>query len=88
MFLLVRVASSEYWFSILVDCVRPLNPNFVCFKINNYDDFTKYGFNGCGTAWGLFKIINFIRIRLFYQFSFDFFFNYIEFIHSYDAQCL
>lgn len=51
MFSLVRVASAEQWWALLVDCAKTVQPDFHCIYIDNYDDFEKYGYNGCGTKY-------------------------------------
>ncbi|KRX06413.1 hypothetical protein PPERSA_05026 [Pseudocohnilembus persalinus] len=52
LFSLIRVASGEQWFQLVGDIVRQQQPNFTCEEINNYEDYQKYGFNGCGTNIG------------------------------------
>ena len=32
----------------IVQASQTLNPKFICFDIQNYEDFQKYGQNGCG----------------------------------------
>lgn len=59
MFSLIRVASSELWYALLVDCVHLRSPDFACIYMNGYDDFIKYGYNGCGTYWAYVYYISF-----------------------------
>ncbi|EGR33537.1 hypothetical protein IMG5_049970 [Ichthyophthirius multifiliis] len=42
-FTLMRVASGEQWFQIAADIIRQQQPNFVCFKIKDYNEYIKYG---------------------------------------------
>jgi hypothetical protein len=49
MFSLIRVASSEEWWQLLVDSAHTQQPDFACVYMNDYDDFVQYGYNGCGT---------------------------------------
>lgn len=50
LFTLFRVVTSESWFLILADTSRTKNElDFVCNEINNFDDYQKFGLNGCGT---------------------------------------
>ncbi|CAD8058415.1 unnamed protein product [Paramecium primaurelia] len=49
MFSLVRVASSELWWELLVDALHTRSPDFACIEIDDYQDFLVYGYNGCGT---------------------------------------
>lgn len=36
MFSLVRVASSELWWELLVDALHTRSPDFACIEIDNY----------------------------------------------------
>lgn len=40
---LARVATGEGWNLLLSDCARKMQPNFVCFDIENYSDYQKHG---------------------------------------------
>lgn len=42
---LIRVMSAEMWFLVVSDVTRERAPNFVCFEINDYEDYAKYGRN-------------------------------------------
>jgi hypothetical protein len=35
-------------FQQISDAAQNMTPNFICQEINTYDDFLKYGRNGCG----------------------------------------
>ncbi|CAD8070112.1 unnamed protein product [Paramecium sonneborni] len=59
MFSLIRVASSEEWWALLIDSVRIRNPDFACIYINNYEEFQLYGYNGCGTHWAYVFYVSF-----------------------------
>ena len=59
MFSLVRVASAEFWWALLVDSVHTQEPNFACIYMDSYEDFVKYGFNGCGTSYAYLFYISF-----------------------------
>lgn len=48
---LLRIATGESWFTFLADSSREIQPNFICYKINDYNDYIKYGLNGCGTKY-------------------------------------
>jgi hypothetical protein len=39
MFSLIRVASSEQWWALLVDSVHLRTPDFACIYIDDYEDF-------------------------------------------------
>lgn len=41
--ILFRVSTGENWDIILNDSVSFQKPNFICFKINNYNDYQLYG---------------------------------------------
>lgn len=47
---LVRIATSELWFKVASDCVRQMNPTFICQEIQDFNDFSQKGFNGCGKS--------------------------------------
>ncbi|CAD8074658.1 unnamed protein product [Paramecium sonneborni] len=59
MFSLVRVASSELWWELLVDALHIQSPDFACIEIETYEDFQKYGYNGCGTKLAYVYFITF-----------------------------
>ena len=40
---LARITTVEEWFSILSDCARKNQPNFICYKITHYGEYQKYG---------------------------------------------
>ena len=42
-FTLLRISTGENWDGVLSDSVAYQRPDFVCFQINNYYDFAKYG---------------------------------------------
>lgn len=42
-FTLLRVSTGENWDGILEDSVAYPRPDFVCYQINNYYDYVKYG---------------------------------------------
>lgn len=48
---MLRISLGEVWYLILSDSSREIAPNFFCFEINNYLDFQKYGYMGCGNNW-------------------------------------
>ena len=64
MFTLCRIATIEQWFFIMADCSRGIQSNFVCFSINSFEDYQKYGQNGCGTPWAYPYIFSFYIIML------------------------
>jgi hypothetical protein len=39
--------------------VKPISPDNVCFEINTYEDFSKYGLNACGDYTGYVFILSF-----------------------------
>ena len=51
LFSLFRVMTAELWFLIVNDCTRERAPNFACIDVRNYDDYMKYGLNGCGSSF-------------------------------------
>jgi len=59
MFSLVRVASSEFWFALLIDSLHDQNPDFACIYMNNYEDYKENGYNGCGTPYAYLFYISF-----------------------------
>ncbi|CAD8145327.1 unnamed protein product [Paramecium pentaurelia] len=59
MFSLIRVASSEQWWALLVDSVHTRTPDFACIYIKDYYDYQEHGFNGCGTYWAYAYYISF-----------------------------
>lgn len=59
MFSLIRVASSEEWWALLIDSVHVRNPDFACIDINGYDEFIEFGYNGCGTYWAYVFYVSF-----------------------------
>eukprot|EP01016_Furgasonia_blochmanni_P010098 TRINITY_DN1424_c0_g1_i2.p1 TRINITY_DN1424_c0_g1~~TRINITY_DN1424_c0_g1_i2.p1 ORF type:complete len:593 (-),score=83.08 TRINITY_DN1424_c0_g1_i2:372-2102(-) len=59
---LIRVATGDDWAVIVNDCQLQLRPNNVCFDIRNYEDYLKYGLNGCGTNWSYIYFVSFIII--------------------------
>ena len=59
MFSLVRVASAEFWWALLVDSAHTQEPNFACIYMDGYEDFVKYGYNGCGTSYAYLFYISF-----------------------------
>ncbi|CAD8076090.1 unnamed protein product [Paramecium sonneborni] len=59
MFSLIRVASSEQWWALLVDSVHTRTPDFACIYINDYQNYQTHGFNGCGTYWAYAYYISF-----------------------------
>ena len=40
---LTKIVTFEEWFVLIADCVRHMEPNFVCSDIKNYSDYVKYG---------------------------------------------
>lgn len=58
-FALIRIASFEFWFVIVNDCVRTVQPNFICEDVYNYQTYTEKGFVGCGTRWGYLFFLSF-----------------------------
>ena len=40
---LTRIITFEEWHNIFADCLRQIQPNFVCHEIKNYSDYVKYG---------------------------------------------
>ncbi|CAD8060541.1 unnamed protein product [Paramecium primaurelia] len=59
MFSLIRVASSEQWWALLVDSVHTRTSDFACIYINDYQDYQEHGYNGCGTYWAYAYYISF-----------------------------
>ncbi|CAD8180886.1 unnamed protein product [Paramecium pentaurelia] len=59
MFSLIKVASSESWWFIMVDTLHEQQPNFACNYMSTFDDFQKYGFNGCGTPYAYLYFVSF-----------------------------
>jgi len=53
---LVRIGTSELWFTMLSDCVRLQSPNFICYEIGGFEEFMEKGLMGCGktTAYAYF----------------------------------
>ena len=62
---LTKIVTFEEWYKIIADCVRHIQPNFVCLEIKSYEDYEKYGkqifflnklifkgLNGCGDYLG------------------------------------
>lgn len=41
---LMRVVTTDGWFTIVADCSRQMEPNFTCVPVNTYDDYLKNGF--------------------------------------------
>ena len=48
---MLRISLGELWYLILSDSARSIAPNNICFQVNSYKDFQKYGFMGCGSNW-------------------------------------
>ena len=48
---LLRISTGEGWGGLMSDFSRQQLPNFVCVDIINYEDYKKFGNNGCGTGW-------------------------------------
>lgn len=40
---LTKIVTFEEWYKIIADCVRHIQPNFVCSEIKSYEDYEKYG---------------------------------------------
>lgn len=40
---LMRVVTTDGWFTIIADCSRQRQPNFPCVPVNNYEDYQNYG---------------------------------------------
>ncbi|CAD8095701.1 unnamed protein product [Paramecium sonneborni] len=59
MFSLIKVASSESWWTIMIDTLHEQSPNFACNYMSNYNDYLIYGFNGCGTPYAYLYFISF-----------------------------
>jgi len=51
MFSLYRIATIEGWYFLLADCSRLMQSNFVCYSVEDYNDYQEYGQNGCGSLW-------------------------------------
>lgn len=65
LFTLFRVATSENWYLILADTSRAnIQVNFWCKEIYDFEDFFKYGLNGCGTKYAYFFFYTFIIFSL------------------------
>lgn len=47
------------------DTSQTLQPNFICFEIKNYEDFQKYGQNGCGNP--IASLLFFLSYHIFYS---------------------
>ena len=43
MLALTKIITFEEWHLIMADCVRHIEPNFVCVEIKNFADYEKYG---------------------------------------------
>lgn len=48
---LLRISTGEGWAELMSDFARHQSPNFVCIDLQTYDDYLKYGLQGCGTYW-------------------------------------
>lgn len=48
LFALIKFSTLEAPFQQISDAAQNMTPNFICQEINTYDDFLKYGRNGCG----------------------------------------
>ncbi|CAK89639.1 unnamed protein product (macronuclear) [Paramecium tetraurelia] len=59
MFALIKVASSESWWTIMIDTLHEQSPNYACNYMSTYEDFLVYGFNGCGTPYAYLYFISF-----------------------------
>lgn len=44
---------------ILYYLVKQNSPDNVCFQVNTYEDYIKYGLNGCGDFTGYLFILSF-----------------------------
>lgn len=40
---LMRVVTTDGWFTIMADCGRARQPNFPCFSVKTYEDYQNYG---------------------------------------------
>lgn len=40
---LMRVVTTDGWFTIVADCSRQMEPNFTCVPVDTYDDYAKNG---------------------------------------------
>lgn len=56
---LLKSSGGENWNLILIDMVRVNQPSDVCFEVNDYYDYLKYGLNGCGGISGYFFMISY-----------------------------
>lgn len=86
MYSLLRIATSELWFTVVSDCVRQQSPNFTCSQISSYDDFIKKGLNGCGktSAYAFFFIFH----LLFSLIIFNIFIAFIVSAYDNEAKAL
>lgn len=39
MFTLIKVASAEQWWNVLINCVKTKRPDFHCIEITTYEEF-------------------------------------------------
>ena len=44
------------------DLARKTQPNFVCYEISSYEDYVKYGINGCGNNYAYFYMMGYFII--------------------------
>lgn len=43
MFTLLKISTGEEWDLLMEDLVKEQRPDFVCFNVNTYSDYKKYG---------------------------------------------
>ena len=46
MFVLLRVAVGEAWYSVMLDLVRQPQPDYVCFTVETFNDYLNHGLMG------------------------------------------
>ena len=65
LFALVKFSTMESPIQQLSDAASEMSPDWVCFKIDSFDKFQKYGQYGCGNLW--LAIFFFISFHIFYS---------------------
>ena len=64
LFSLIKFSILESLIGQISDSAHVFSPNFICFDINSYEDFAKYGFNGCGNPTA--SYVFFFSFHIFY----------------------
>jgi hypothetical protein len=60
---LVRCLTGESWYLQLADCARENQPNFVCFNVDSYSDYLKYGLLIFNLLYLTYFLLKFNRIK-------------------------